>query len=83
MNKVQALGLEPAGDRSPPDSEPEQLTASDHAMLTLGELRYRRVQASRRRPATGSHPATHRTFDSDLVSNVRSVAHGPILAASV
>lgn len=75
MHAMQALLLEPLGDRPPPKPHRHQLPASDHAMLALGELRNRLVV-----PAT--HPP-NRFFCTYGMHFCRFVAHRPIVAASV
>ena len=50
MDSMQSLAGEPLADRSPSQTEVEELTTSNHAMLALGELRDQRVRSRRTLP---------------------------------
>ena len=64
VDHVQPLRFDPPRDRSPADAAAEQLPTSDHAVLRPSELGDPLVPS-------------RRTFDIDLMLNVRSVGHGP------
>lgn len=64
VDHLQPLRLDPPCDRSPADAAAEQLPTSDQAMLRLCELGDPLIQS-------------RRTFDIDLMLNVRSGGHGP------
>jgi len=72
MDEMETLRLQPPSDRSASETQPNQLPASDDAMLSLRDLGDSRVGR-----------ATSRILSTTWMSNIRFAGHRSILAASV